>query len=67
LHAGWNGRRRDRIATKDTTIAFIRDVMPTATGDDGYRRWAKHLYELYRTAPAEMWLRVEEVKSRDVV
>lgn len=49
LYAGWNGHRRDRIATKDKTVRFIRDVMSTATGEDGYRRWSKHLYELYRT------------------
>jgi hypothetical protein len=49
LHAGWNGVRRDKIATKDKTVRFIRDVMSAATGNEGYRRWARHLYELYRT------------------
>ena len=49
LHAGWNGRRRDRIASKDKTIRYIREVVSLASGNDAYRRWATHLYDLYRT------------------
>jgi hypothetical protein len=49
LYYGWNGKRRDKIATREKTIRFVREVMSDATGDEGYRLWAEHLYTLYRT------------------
>lgn len=49
LHAGWNGKRRDKIASKEKTIRYIREVVSVASDNDDYRRWATHLYDLYRT------------------
>src|SRR5262249_13185073 len=48
LYYGWDGERRDQISTKEKTIRFIREVMASATGNEGYEQWGKHLYLLYR-------------------
>lgn len=48
LYYGWSGKRRDHISRKAKSIRFIRDVMSAATGNDGYREFAAHLYDLYR-------------------
>ncbi|MTD43800.1 hypothetical protein GKE82_05630 [Conexibacter sp. W3-3-2] len=49
LYYGWNGARRDQLATKKKTVRFIREVVNDAAAGQGYDRWASHLYELYRT------------------
>ena len=48
LYFGWTGKRRDQISSKRKSVRFLREVMPAATGEAGYRQFARHLYDLYR-------------------
>jgi hypothetical protein len=48
LYCGWDGKDTRKIATAGKSAAFMREVVASATRNDGYKRWAQHLYELYR-------------------
>lgn len=48
LYCGWDGENRRRIQTGAKTVRFMEYVVAAASSNDGYARWSRHLYELYR-------------------
>lgn len=54
LYAGWDGQQRRQIATRNKVVAFMREMLPLATGEHAYGRLAEHLYELYRVGTVHL-------------
>ena len=48
LYFGFNGKDRRKISTPGKSVRFIDEVISQASGEGNYRRFAKHLYEMYR-------------------
>jgi hypothetical protein len=54
LFEGWDGQDPRRIATAEKFRRFVELVFPTATGDQGYRTFAGHLYAMYRVGTVHL-------------
>jgi len=48
LHHGWDGRDERQIATRAKSVHFLTNVVAPAAHNQGYGRYAQHLYDLYR-------------------
>jgi hypothetical protein len=49
LYTGWDGMGGHRaIAKRWKTIAFMHDVMTTATAEAGYKAYGEHVYDIFR-------------------
>lgn len=48
LYSGWNGARRDKIATTPKAVRFVREVYAAASGNALYESHGKLLVEMYR-------------------
>ncbi len=48
LYCGFKGNDRRKISTPGKSDRFIDEVISQASGDSNYKRFAKHLYEMYR-------------------
>lgn len=54
LFEGWDGQDPRRIATAAKFRTFVETVFPAATGDQGYKRFAGHLYAMYRVGTVHL-------------
>jgi hypothetical protein len=54
LYCGWEGDNRRRIATGAKTVRFVKEVVAEATGEAGYDRFARHLYEMHRVGTVHL-------------
>jgi hypothetical protein len=48
LHGGFHGVNIRQVATRAKMTRFLEEVVAQASGNDGYRHFAPHLYEMYR-------------------
>ena len=54
LFEGWDGQDSRRIATAEKFRTFMESAFPAATGDQGYKAFAGHLYAMYRVGTVHL-------------
>lgn len=54
LFEGWDGDDPRRIATPEKFRAFLETVFARVTGNQGYKQFAGHLYEMYRVGTVHL-------------
>lgn len=54
LFDGWGGYDPRRIATADKFRTFLESVVVRVTGNQGYKQFAGHLYEMYRVGTVHL-------------